>query len=178
MKQYMVCLLVGCVLLFVILILSILYTRKLKQKNLSLYRQIHERIRAEEEVEKTKLGQNNNQPQNREAEIFCLLTELMQKEQLYVRQDLDRKILADILGTNEKYVADAIRQGTGETVLTYISRLRLQHAMLLFDKHPDYSLEYVAEESGHSSYSTFYRTFTKYYGISPSEYKKMASSTL
>lgn len=168
----------GCLLLFVILILTVVYTRKLKQKNLSLYRQIQERLRAEEEVEKSILAPATDQPLTREAELFRSLTELMQKERLFVQQDIDRKTLAEVLGTNEKYVANAIRQGTGETVLAYISRLRLQYALQLFDKHPDYSLEAVAEESGHSSYSTFYRTFTKFYGMSPSEYKRLALKPL
>lgn len=167
----------GCALLLAILILSVVYARRLRQKNLALYRQIQATRAAEVAEAASHCPQVStvNEPLSREAELFRAITELMQKDHLFIRPDLDRKSLAETMGTNEKYIADAIREGTGETVLAYISRLRLQHALLLFDKHPEFSLEAIAEESGHSSYSSFYRTFTKVYGMNPSEYKKLAS---
>lgn len=169
----------GCALLLVILALSVVYTRRLRQKNLALYRQI-QTARAAEAASHTpapainKAANSETEAITREAELFRTITEVMQKEQYFIRPELDRKLLAELLGTNEKYVADAIRQGTGETVLTYIARLRLQYTLQLFDQHPDLSLETVAEESGHTSYSSFYRSFTKHYGMNPSEYKKLA----
>lgn len=169
---------VGCALLFIILILSVVYTRRLKQKNWILYQQIQGRLHAEEDVEKSILTPANAETPSRETELFRNITEVMQKKRLFAQPDIDRKGLAEAMGTNEKYVADAIRQATGETVLGYITRLRMQHALLLLEKQPELSLEAVAEESGHSSYSSFYRTFTKAYGMNPSEYKKLASKRL
>jgi len=36
-----------------------------------------------------------------------------------------------------------------------------------------YSLNYIAEQSGFSSMNSFYRAFTKAYGISPGKYRQV-----
>jgi len=99
----------------------------------------------------------------------------MQAEHLFTHPDLERRALADRLGTNERYLADAIHQQAGETVGTYIARQRLQYALELLGTHPELTLEAVAIDSGHPSYSTFYRAFGKMYGMSPSEYRRIST---
>jgi transcriptional regulator GlxA family with amidase domain len=77
--------------------------------------------------------------------------------------------------TNEAYLADAIHEATGETVSTYLSNLRLQYSLTLLNESPHLTFDAIAIDSGHGSYSSFFRLFTKKYGISPSEYRKLAA---
>lgn len=164
----------GCLLLLVALTIYIMYSRKLEAKNRRLYQQIQEALRKEKQAEKT-LATAPVETLTREAELYRRLSELMQTERLFTQSDIDRKALADRLGTNERYLADAIRQESDETVSAYITRLRLQYALELLETRTELTLEAVATESGHASYSPFYRAFGKMYGMSPSEYRKFST---
>lgn len=172
-KIYTFTALAGCALMVVVLLLIIAYNRKLRNKNLVLYKQIRESSRSEKKIGDAAKILSEQEP-NRETKLYWQLNELMQKERLFIEPTIDRKKLADLLGTNEKYLADAIRQESGETVAIYINRMRLQYALQLLDTEPDMTLESIALDSGHTSYSSFYRAFIKAYGINPSEYRKFS----
>ncbi|MDR1896648.1 MAG: helix-turn-helix domain-containing protein, partial [Prevotellaceae bacterium] len=111
---------------------------------------------------------------SRSMQLFRKLSELMQNEKPFTDPELNRKKLADRLNTNEAYLADAIREVTGKTFSAYISELRLQYTLELLNEHHDMTFDAIAIDSGHGSYSSFFRLFTKKYGITPSEYRKLA----
>lgn len=163
----------GCALLVVVVIIVVLYSRKLHRKNLSLYRQIQERSRSEQEIEKIT-EQIPEQELSRHQKLYRDLNRLMQNEKLFTNQNLDRNDFAERLGTNRQYLADAVKEETGLTLGTYITELRLKHALNLLSFNQELTLEAVAEESGFASYSPFFRAFTQKYGISPSEYRKLS----
>ena len=60
---------------------------------------------------------------------------------------------------------------TGETVNSFINRLRLEKASRLL-KYSNKSVTGIALSCGFSSSSTFSRSYRQYFGISPKEYKK------
>lgn len=167
---------VGCLLLLLVVAIVVRYNRKLQAKNLSLYRQIQERNRSDRQAEHAAAQQHpQEEGLSSEEKLFRKLSQWMKTERPFTDPQLDRRKLADQLGTNEKYLADAIRQGSGETPLGYITKQRLNYALNLLDSQTDLSLEAVAIDSGHASYSTFFRAFTKTYGMNPSEYRRLAS---
>lgn len=112
---------------------------------------------------------------DKEILLFCKLNKCMQTECLFADSGLNRKKLADYLNTNEIYLANAIRRKTGETFSEYILNLRLQNALSLLEKYPNIRLEAVATDSGYGSYSQFFRSFIKKYGIAPSKYRKLSN---
>ncbi len=173
-RNHMLMALGGCLLLLIALIIYIVYSRQLKTKNRSLYQQIQERIQKEKAAEEAIIRIPEKEL-SREMQLFRRLNEQIQSEKLFTTPDINRKKLADIVGTNEIYLADAIREGSGYTFSEYIAHLRLNYALELLDKHPEMTLEAVAVDSGHGSYSPFFRTFGKMYGMSPSEYRKLSS---
>ncbi|MFT3738937.1 MAG: helix-turn-helix domain-containing protein [Breznakibacter sp.] len=162
------------VLLAVVLTVWIRYALRLKEKNHSLYRQIREQARAEKEAEKCLTNMPEAQL-SKEMQLFRRVSECMQEEKPFTNPVLNRKKLADRLNTNESYLADAIREGTGNTFSTYISDLRLQYALELLGSHPEMTLDAIAIDSGHGSYSPFFRAFSKKYGITPSEFRKLSA---
>ena len=166
-----------CALLFVALFIYILYSRRLKQRNLALYQQVQELSRKEKAVESCFLSKPE-ETLTKEMLLFRQLNECMKTEKLFVNMDINRKTVADHLGTNENYLASAIRAVRAETFSDYISNLRLQHALELLNDNPDMTFEAIAIDSGHGSYSQFFRTFSKKYGISPSEYRKLSVSEI
>lgn len=54
---------------------------------------------------------------------------------------------------------------------------RIQYAQKLMKEHPQMSITEVAEESGFSSRSAFYRNFKKMTGENPSEWLKELDSS-
>lgn len=163
-------------LLLILLLIYILYSRRLKRKNETLYRQVQELTRKEKAVEQCLISRPE-ESLTQEMQLFQRLSKYINAEKTFTDPDLTRKKLADLIGSNETYLADSIREGAGETFSAYISNLRLQYAVELLDKNPDITLDAVAVDSGHGSYSPFYRSFTKKYGITPSEYRKLSLST-
>lgn len=107
----------------------------------------------------------------KEQELFAQLNRVLDEKQAYTNPNLDRKELAVLLGTNETYLADAIRTCSGGlTVAKYLNVLRTTHAgkMLIEDHH--LPVDVVAANSGFSSRSSFYRMFKEHYGMTPAEF--------
>lgn len=165
----------GCLLLAVIIAIYVIYSLSLKRKTISLYNQIQGMTRAEKEAERI-LELIPGAELSREMKLFRELTHLMHSEKLFLDPEVDRRSVATKLGTNEKYLANAIHEGAANaTFAGYISGLRLAYSLDLLTGNPDMTLEAVAQESGHGSYSPFFKAFVKKYGMSPSEYRKIFS---
>ena len=97
----------------------------------------------------------------------------MDEKKVYTLHGLNRKELADMLDTNEKYLHELIKEYTGLTCAEYIISLRLDHACRLLDDVNIYrTVEEIADNSGFSSSKTFYRQFRKHYNCSPALYRK------
>jgi AraC-like DNA-binding protein len=174
-RNYLLFALAGCLLLSIALGIWIYLHRQIAKKNHSLYIQIQELLQKEKEAEQQLLAAPEEEL-SRAMLLFRQLSELMQNEKLFTDSDLNRKKLADRLCTNEHYLSDAVREATGETFSTYLANQRLQYTLKLMDEHPDMTFDAVAIDSGHGSYSAFFRLFTKKYGITPSEYRKLAAT--
>lgn len=98
--------------------------------------------------------------------------QIIEKERLYINPYMNRKKLAFILRTNEKYLADAIRLCEGLTINDFINRFRIEHARRLLEKNQEITTSSVAIESGINTRTTLFRLFRKYYNMSPSEFRK------
>ena len=164
-----------CLFLLIVAGIYITYARRLKLKNNALYAQIRELTRMEKAAEEYLINTQDEKLSN-EMQLFRRLSECMKTEKLFANPDMSRRKLADRLKSNETYIADAIRESTRETYSSYISNLRLHYALELLHNQPQITLDAVAIDSGHGSYSSFYRLFTKKYGITPSEYRKLSES--
>ena len=81
------------------------------------------------------------------------------------------------LATNRTYISAIIKSLSGENFSYLINGYRVRHAQKLMKAHPDMSVTVIAEESGFSSRSAFYRNFKEMTGLSPAEWKKSALST-
>ncbi|MDF9828902.1 AraC family transcriptional regulator [Parabacteroides sp. PF5-6] len=172
-RSYFYFALVGCALLLIALTIWILYSRRLRAKNRALYQQIQARNQCRIVNENTLIARPKEEL-TREMNLYRELSLLMKREKLFTDPNLDRRVLAERLGTNEKYIADAIHSGSQETLSAYITRLRLQYATELLDSQPDLTLEAIALDAGFSSYRTFFRAFSQSFGMTPRDYRLFA----
>ena len=164
----------GCVSLLVLLALYVFYTRRLRRKDEALYR----RIQQEEQARHEAIEVARQLPPDRLSRgvlLFLRLEQVVRDEQLYLRPEANREYLADRLGTNPTYLADAVRQNGGKSVHEYLADLRLEHAARLLVDDPSLPVEAIAEEAGFKSRSTFFRTFRDRFGMSPNEYRTVSA---
>jgi AraC-like DNA-binding protein len=94
-------------------------------------------------------------------------------DHIYTDPNLDRSRLAQLLGTNEHYVTDAISTCTdGKSVNSFLNEYRLRYAAHLLATTTD-AVVNITELSGFSR-SSFFRIFSDAYGMSPSDYRRVA----
>ena len=149
------------------------YNKELLEKNRRLLADIEQR----EQEEQQAIVQLKAEPKEKlttNQQLFCRICDLMDSsDHLYTDTDLDRNRLARLLGTNEHYVTDAISTCTnGKSVNSFLNEYRLRYAARLLATTKD-SVALIAELSGFSR-SSFFRIFSDAYGMSPSDYRRVA----
>ena len=149
-----------------------IYNKVLLEKNRRLVEEIEQREHEEQQaIEHLKAVPEENL--TTEQQLFRRLCELMDSsDHIYTDIDLDRSRLAQLLGTNEHYVSDAISTcAGGKSVSGFLNEYRLRYAAHLLATTTD-AIGVIAELSGFSR-SSFFRIFSDTYGMSPSEYRKV-----
>lgn len=100
------------------------------------------------------------------------IEKMVESNELYLNKDLTLSDLAKSIGTNRTYLSDYFVNHKHTTFYDYINQLRIeQMAIPMIQQHPEYTLEYIAAESGFNSVTTFRRAFMKLTGKSPSQYR-------
>ena len=162
-----------CLLIVYFLWRSHQYNKALLEKNRRLLAEIEQREREEQQA----IEQLKAEPEDvltAEQQLFRRICDLMESsDHIYTDADLDRSRLAQFLGTNEHYVTDAISACTnGKSVNGFLNEYRLRYATHLLATTKD-SITLIAVLSGFSR-SSFFRAFSDAYGMSPSDYRKVA----
>ena len=160
-----------CLLIAYLLWRSYKYNKVLLEKNRRLLAEIEQREREEQQERASWFGRDDL---TAEQQLFRRICDLMDSpDHIYTEADLDRNRLAQLLGTNEHYVTDAISACTnGKSVNGFLNDYRLRYAAHLLATTKD-SVALIAELSGFSR-SSFFRVFSDSYGMSPSDYRKVA----
>lgn len=112
-----------------------------------------------------------SQPQGSLPFAAGTLESMVEQQSLYLNADLTLQDLATMMHTNRTYLSQYLRDNVGQTFYDYINRLRIEKKSIpMMREHPEYTLEYVALQSGFGSISTFRRAFQKFTGMSPSQF--------
>ena len=177
----------GVVLLLVIWQLFRLYRRNrmLHQKHQELHEelQLRQQEEAQEEVQVQHEAQDDEQPQTSTEEklsanqqLYQKICKIMEEQRLYMQAEMNREKLASILGTNYKYVADAIRECSDDkTVNQFINGYRIRYAAQLL-AGDEYDITTIIYKAGFNNRSNFNKLFREYYQVSPGEYRKAANA--
>ena len=108
--------------------------------------------------------------------IFIELNRIVVQDQLYLSSELSREDLAQIVHLNNARFARMIRECTGTNFNGYINELRINYAIELMKKHPNYTIRAIADEAGFNSTPILYNLFKKKTGMTPYEFKKAQES--
>lgn len=148
--------------------------RQLSEKNQYLYQQIQQREQAEAERQQ-QLQKQPEESLTSAQQLFRRLCTIMTEQQPYTDETLNRDMLAQLLGTNAKYVEQAIHEcSNGDTVTGFITRYRLEHVARLL-KTTDDPISIIGEQAGIPSRATLARLFRNTYGMTCSEFRKAAT---
>ena len=154
---------------------SHIYNKVLSAKNRCLLEDIEQREREKLQA----IEQLNAEPEESltaSQQLYRRLCTIMSEQRPYINEALNRDRLAQLLGTNAKYVEQAIREcSDGETVGGFITRHRLEYVAHLL-RTTDDSISLIGEQSGIPSRATLARIFRNAYGMTCSEYRQAVKS--
>lgn len=105
---------------------------------------------------------------------------LVRKIRVYInnkiRSPIQVKQIANVLGYNTDYISHVYKSETGETILSYINKRKIDMAKKLLANSLD-SITDISSYLGYNSVNQFSRLFKKIAGMSPSSYRKMDVKT-
>ena len=192
----------GCAAVLVVLIAAtLLYVRRMRQKNRFMAQTLDELTRrqmlyetaetdhsigepsiepsAEPSIEPSAEPSTDSVPttptedSDREASLFLALDRSLEADRLYLNPDLNRDDLCNLIGVNRNTLGNILQQYSGAAnSQVYINRKRIQHAIRLLHEHPEWTMRSVAETCGMRNTATFNRIFRQTYGMTPTEYVK------
>jgi len=128
-----------------------------------------EEVRTEEETS-TEEDAHQSGGIKQQAQLMQRIEWQMRERQLFRKRGLTINDLAEAVGSNRTYVSLCINQMANSSFSDYVNRERVLYAKMLMEEKPGISLADLAEMSGFNERTSFYRSFKKFAGVSPSEY--------
>lgn len=95
---------------------------------------------------------------------------------LFTIEQVKIEHLAEVFGYSKNYLGEFFKQQTGQTLRNYISHLKIQ---LIKNRlqYSYYSIKEISQELGFTDMSHFNKFFKNHAGITPSEFRRSASSS-
>jgi AraC family transcriptional regulator len=90
----------------------------------------------------------------------------------HIDQELSLEELSNVAAFSKYHFHRIFVVLIGETLFQYIRRIRLEKACFLLLSQTDFSITEIAFKTGFSTPSGFTRSFSEYYGSSPSQWRK------
>lgn len=121
----------------------------------------------------SKIGEENYET------IVKKAREIVERNQLHLKEHITLPSLAEQIGTNPKYLSQAINHFLGLNFTDFINIYRVEEAkkQLVDSNNKVLTLEAIGNMCGFNSKSAFFRAFKKATGMTPNQYIRSAKST-
>jgi YesN/AraC family two-component response regulator len=130
--------------------------KEMKREILSILEQVCQSIQADRKQEHSPLGE--------------LVSAYVKAN--YAEENLNISMIGEKFGITPSYLSKQFKAQTGDALLDFISRTRLEVAKKLLTEQPMSIME-IARKVGYNDINTFNRTFKKFEGITPGKYKEL-----
>ena len=91
--------------------------------------------------------------------------------QEHLAEEISLSVLAEEFHLNAQYISQLFKGEIGVNFLAYLTSIRMERAKSLLLTTP-LSIAEISERSGYGDYRVFTKTFKKYEGITPSQYRR------
>ncbi|UWX61535.1 helix-turn-helix domain-containing protein [Chryseobacterium oranimense] len=177
--------LVGAIITFVVLLITLLYYNHQKNKEQKLlYENIITKLEAKSSADHQSFNISPKQlkeitvPEIKEKDILEKLRKFEETEK-FINPKLSLSLLASQFNTNTNYLSEVINSSKGKNYNAYINELRIDFICSKIINDPaykNYKISYLAEACGFSSHSVFATNFKNIVGISPSDFIKQSKN--
>lgn len=182
LKDYITWLAGIVVIIAAFLLIGMYYNSKLRTAYSMLVRKNKDLIAQREvnrmlEEENTKLKSNFVLSEEQKTKISKDILEVFEHPELFCAQDFSMNKMAEIIGSNAKYVSIVINKQYGKSFKSMLNEYRIQIASkrLTDPAYSQYTIDAIAKSVGYSSINNFINVFKKVIGMPPSIYRKLAS---
>lgn len=159
----------GLIILIVVISTLVHRNRTLK----SLYERNLELLNQTRPVQTVK-NLHKDDPKGRFKELYDQITQLLEEEQLFRKDDLSLKDFSEKMGTNDKYVSQSISMYSDKTFYQLVNFYRVgETRRKMIEGGSSSQIKEIMYECGFRSRSTFNSAFKELTGMTPSQFKKM-----
>lgn len=106
--------------------------------------------------------------------LFTELRDVFENQKLYLDPELNIKTLIKVLGTNQKYLYQAINENSDSNFRSFLNRYRVDEAKRIIEQKirmaEELNLSEIYALAGFNSAVSFYRAFKLVTGLAPKEY--------
>lgn len=179
-------LLIACAVAALLTVFSVILfrqNRNLHRKNKSLFEKNLEIMSMEtrQDVKSNSTKKYNASAMSNETrqEIMVKIKEVMADESIFCKDGFSLSDLAELCGSNMKYVSQVLNEDFGKTFNQLLNELRVSVArrrLLDTENYGHLTIEAIVRDIGFKSRSTFSKTFKRITGLSPSEFQHMADT--
>ncbi len=110
--------------------------------------------------------------------LYAELRETIEKQKLYLNPELNLQLLIKLLGTNKKYLYEAISSNTDNNFRNFVNRYRINHAKRIIEENisqkTSTNLSELYEICGFNNPTSIFKTFKTITGLTPKEYESEA----
>lgn len=109
--------------------------------------------------------------------LLSEIEKVMQQTEVFCHCDFSIEKLASLVGSNSRYVSEAINEGCGKNFRTFLNEYRIREAMKRLsdsEHYGQFTIRAVSESVGYKSQTNFIAVFTKIAGMKPSIYQKIS----
>lgn len=116
-------------------------------------------------------------PTEEDRELMKKVYEAVAKEKIFKDLDLTLDSLAKQMDVNRNYLSKAINKSTNKNFNAYINEYRVKEAIKILstEKSDLISIDAIALEVGFNNRTSFYQSFKKITGLSPSDFRNNKS---
>lgn len=190
--QNIILLVVILILIIIAVTASLLYikNKQITKKNSTLYNNYKELCNVEEKLRnkikdeyiKSKVYNNNKQKytnstlsiEDRKVLLEKVIDIMENTEDIYT-SDFSTERLAELVGTQYKYISQVINEDYGSSFSFLLNKYRIKEVCRRFsntEKYGNYTTEAIAESVGFKTRATFINAFKKETGMTPYQYLK------
>lgn len=164
----------AAILFAALLVIVIIQKRRLKRAYTDLFERSRQQLRDEEERKSRRTPVVND---DQRQKIAADIRDCLDSTDDYCSPDFSIDALAAKVGSNPRYVSEAINREFGINFKALLNEYRVRKAMVRLGDIAGYgnlTIKAIAESVGYKSQATFIAAFTAQTGLKPSIYQRLA----